>query len=190
MRYLALLITICLPHLLFADAGPKIGRPKAPCYAVIKGIEKMAGVDLYKVTDRSGRLDSIKMKDSTFWLRNNDSISLNYDDARWWQGPLKIIAINKATGQRLDSVTWKANEKNLVITFTGMENGKMKYSVEETKAVYPYHLLSEDEGNSPAVANRNKMILIALSVIGFLTLGFMFYQKRTSSRPEGGTSSK
>lgn len=190
MRITYLLFLSFLPQILFADAGPKIGRPKAPCSAVIKGIEKMTDVYLYKVTDRNGRLDDKKLGDSTNLVQNNDSISLNYDDARWWKGPLKIVAISKTTGQRLDSVTWSANEKNLVITFTGMENGKMKYTIQESKAYYPYHLFSEDEGNSAAVANRNKMILIALSVIGFLTLGFLFYQRRRSSGVKEGSSSK
>jgi|GEM_PF-4745633 len=171
-----------LPAFCYADAGPNIGRPKAPCMAVFTGIDKLNGYEVFKTTKYSEMRSTGKPLDSSSLIKNGDSLKIYYTEgSRYWQGPIKVIIRNKLTQQSVDSFTLIAEGDNLAINFTGVENNKVKYTVEKTKADYPYELFMGENVNSPSVAKRNKYILISLSVIGFLTLAFMFSKRRNNN---------
>jgi hypothetical protein len=169
---ISLYIVALLPSFSLADTGFDIGRPKAPCYAVFTGIEKLSDVVLFISGNKSGK------------LKTNDTIPLYYsEEEKWRQGPLKIIVQNKKTQQNIDSVILTAEGYNLTINFTGVENNKVKYTVDKSKAVYPYQLFPGDNTRDPSVARQDKFILAALSLIGFLAMAFFFYKRRNPGIP-------
>lgn len=168
-----------LPLFSYADAGFNIGRPKAPCYAVFTGIDKLAEYEFIKTTDYEERRE--RSFDSSNQINNNDTLKIYYEEGRrHWQGPLKILVRNKATQQFVDSFVLNAEGYDLAINFTGVENNILKYTIDKTKAEYPYEIFPGDNVNNSSVAKRNKFILISLSAIGFLTLAFMFYKRRNA----------
>ncbi|HEY8690719.1 MAG TPA: hypothetical protein VIM07_15895 [Chitinophagaceae bacterium] len=173
-----------LPVFCYADAGFNIGRPKAPCYAVFKGIDKLSDYEFIKTSEYVND----KPLDSSNKLSDNDTLKIYYiEGKRYWYGAVKILIRNKITQQSVDSFNLIAEGDNLVINFTGVENNKVKYTVYKTKADYPYELFMGENVNNASVAKRNKYILISLSVIGFLMLAFMFYKRRNnnpSPKPE------
>lgn len=174
------LITL-LPAFGYADAGFNIGRPKAPCYAVFTGIDKLSDFEFFKVGNAYETRNRDKIFDSGYRLKDNDTLKLYYTEGkRYWQGPVKILIRNKTTEQFVDSFTLIAEGNNLTINFTAVQNNKIKYTVDKRKAEYPYELFLDE---NPQNAKRNKFILISLSIIGFLTLAFMFYKKRNSNIP-------
>ncbi len=173
MKFNYLLLLIIMPCLVFADAGFNIGRPKAPCYAVFKGLNNIQGYHIYRINTRSERDDNVL--DSTMLLKENDSLRIYYTEgSRHWQGPIKILSVNIATGQRVDSFMLVAEGYNLTVNFTA-GNNKPKYTIIKTKADYPYTLFGDDENAS---AGRNKYILLAMSLIGFLLLFFMISKSK------------
>lgn len=163
-----------LPSFCFADAGFNIGRPKAPCYALFTGIDKLSD---YAILQYLGyELNNYSA------INNNERMRIYYAEGEGrWHGPVRIVIRDKKTQQNIDSFIVAADGYNVTINFTGIENNKVKYSIDKTNADYPYELfMGEDAGNT-LLAKRNKYILISLSVIGFLTLAFMFYKKRNTS---------
>lgn len=172
MKFLLYLyFIVLLPAFSYADAGFNIGRPKAPCYAVFKGIDKLNDYEFFK----SGK----DYKNDYGIVKNNDTISIYYSEGeKWWHGPIKIIVQDKRTQQNIDSFTLTAEGYNLTVNFTGVENNKVKYSIDKSKAEYPYLFFPGENVNNASVAKRNKFILISLSAIGFLALAFMFYKRR------------
>lgn len=181
--FIALLPTFC-----YADAGFNIGRPKAPCYAVFKGIEKLSEYEFIKTTEFEERRNNDKLLDSSNKLRDNDTLKIDYTEGRRYlrYGSVKILVRNKLTQQYVDSFNLIAEGDNLTINFTSVENNKVKYTVDKTKADYPYELFMGENVNKASVAKRNKYILISLSVIGFLTLAFMFKRRNNNltQKPE------
>lgn len=169
-----------LPFSSLADAGFNIQRGKAPCYAVFTGINKLTGFGFYKISvnDRDrGKL----LTDSAYRLKENDTLKIYYKEGRrYWQGPIKIIMLNKSTGQFVDSIILIADGNNLAINFSGFDNTKPKYTITKSKAYYPYSLYASEDIDE-AAAKRNKYILLAMSVTGFLILGFMIYKKRNNT---------
>lgn len=182
MRSLFALFLLLAPFFAYADAGFSIERAKAPCYAVFKGLDKLNGYELLKVSENDERRSTGINLDSSHRINNNDSVRIYYKEGRrYWQGPIKILVRDKATQQFIDSFTLIASGYNLEITFTGVENNKVKYTMDKSKANFPYQLFPGDDANNAAVAKRNKFILISLSVIGFLFLAFMFYKRRSTN---------
>jgi hypothetical protein len=170
---------VLLPTFCYADAGFNLGRPKAPCVAVVKGIDKLNDFEIIKTSEYEERRSKEKPFDSSGIIKDNDSLKIYYTEGRrYWQGPIKILVRNKLTHQFVDSFTLVAEGYNLTINFVGVENNKVKYTIDKTKAEYPYELFMGENVNSASVAKRNKYILISLSVIGFLILTFMFYKRR------------
>jgi hypothetical protein len=170
---------VLLPTFCYADAGFNLGRPKAPCVAVFKGIDKLNDFEIIKTSEYEERRSKEKPFDSSGIIKDNDSLKIYYTEGRrYWQGPIKILVRNKLTHQFVDSFTLVAEGYNLTINFVGVENNKVKYTIDKTKAEYPYELFMGENVNSASVAKRNKYILISLSVIGFLILTFMFYKRR------------
>lgn len=169
-----------LPAFCFADAGFNIGRPKAPCYAVFKGMNSLTGFEFYKISKADERKRG-EIMDTAFTLHENDSLKLYYTKGRrYWQGPLKILIRNKNTQQFVDSFTLIAEGYNLIINFSGQENDKPKYTIEKIKAEYPYSLYG-NENVDQAMAKRNKYILISMSAIGLLLLLFMIFKRKKNS---------
>lgn len=164
MRFIHCVYFIALfPSFCFADDGFDIGRPKAPCYAVLTGVDKLGGYEVF-----SANKNGI--------VTNNDTIPVYYTEDTW-AGPVKILIRNKTTQQVIDSLTLVAEGYDLAINFTGIENNKVKYAIDKSKAVYPYQLFP-GEKISPSAAKRNKFILVFLSVVGFISLGFIFYKRK------------
>ena len=161
-----------------ADAGFYIQRPKAACHVQFKGVNSREGIEFYKVSKRSATLTREEMNDTAkYHLHNNETLPLYYPDARW-HAPLKIFAVNKLTNKIIDSIMLVAEGNNLVINFTGLENNKLGLSIEKTKALYPYRLFSDSENPDDKTSARNKYILLLLSLMGFLSLGFILYKSR------------
>ena len=171
-----------LPAFTLADAGPNIRRPKAPCYAVFTGIDKLSNFEFYKTSEYEEIRNGDRIFDSSYTLKNNDTVKLFYKEgSRHWQVPAKILIENKSTHQFVDSLILSAEGDNLTINFTGAENDKVKYTIEKTKAEYPYQLYLGEDVKDGSLAKRNKYILISLSVIGFLLLVFMFLKRRKNN---------
>jgi hypothetical protein len=183
MKSIYVIFCILLPCFCFADAGFNITRPKAPCYAVFKGIDKMPEFEFYKIAARDERKEIVL--DSTLLLKENDSLRIYYGEGerKYWQGPIKILARNKSTGQVVDSFVLVADGNNLTINFAGIENNKPGHTITKTKSEYPYTLFG-DEDVDTAVARRNKYILIAMSATGFLLLFFMISKRRKNKISE------
>ena len=179
---LSVFLIVSLPSLVWADAGPNIGRPKAPCYAEFTGLDKLQNYDLFKtINRRNGRIDEI---DSTNKITDGEKVRIYYEKGeKRWHGPITIFVRDKITNLIVDSLILNAEGHNLNINFTPSENGKPTYIIIKTKAEYPYQLFGTDEPNDVSTARRNKYILIALSGIGFLILLFMFF-KRNSGKSE------
>ena len=178
-----------LPSFCFADAGFNIGRPKAPCSAVFTGIDKLNDFEFIKTGFDEENMRKDKDYNSSDMLANNQSVNIYYREGgrRYWQGPVKILFRNKLTKQISDSLILNAEGYNLVVNFTGVENNKVTYTIDRSKADYPYELFSGDDNGNVSIAKRNRYILISLSVIGFLTLAFMFFKRRkteSSQKPE------
>ena len=178
-----LLMTILLlPLLVSADAGFNIQREKAPCHVVFRGVNKVSEYEFFKINTRGESLSREDMHDTArFLLHNNESLPLYYPDARWRRGPLKVIVRERSTGRLLDSISILADGYNQLITFTGLDNKKLQFTTEKTKAEYPYLLFSNSVDVDNDTAKRNKYILLVLSAIGFLTLGFIFFKKKNLS---------
>lgn len=178
-----LLVILLLPHLVKADAGPNIGRPKAPCFAVFSGIDNLPEFEFFKIINRgNGSVDEI---DSTDKITNGEKVRIYYEQGeKRWHGPITIFVRNKITNQMVDSFILNADGYNLNIKFSTPESGKPKYTIEKTKAEYPYQLFGTDEINDTATAKRNKYILISLSAIGFLILFFMFTRRKAADKTE------
>lgn len=182
MRFVIPLFLMLAPVFAFADAGFNIERTKAPCFAVFKGIDKLKGYEFFKISINDERRGSGNIFDSSHHLYNNDSLRIYYKEGRrYWQGPIKILIRDKETQQFIDSFTLIADGYNLKINFTGVQDNKLKYTIDKSKANFPYELFPGDDATNAAVANRNKFILISLSVIGFLVLAFMFYKRRNTN---------
>ncbi|MEO5782687.1 MAG: hypothetical protein ABIQ07_05410 [Ginsengibacter sp.] len=163
-----------LPYFCFADAGFNIRRPKAPCYAVFTGMDKLPD---YVFLEYAGY-----ELDKYFAIYNNERLRIYYAEGEnRWHGPLRIVIRDKKTQQNIDSFMLAADGYNVTINFAGVENNKVKYSIDKTKADYPYELFMGEDTENTSLAKRNRYILIALSVIGFLTLAFMFFKKRNTS---------
>ena len=172
------------PAFCFADAGFNIGRPKAPCIAVFKGIDKLNEYEIFKTSKYDERRNEDKVFDSSNRINNDDSLKIYYTEGRkYWQGPIKILIRNKLTQQVVDSFSLIAEGYNLTVNFAGVENNKVKYTIDKNEAEYPYELFMGEDVNNSSIARRNKYILISLSVIGFLTLAFMLYKKRNTTPP-------
>lgn len=183
MKQLPYLVLIALlPAFCYGDAGFNLGRPKAPCIAVFKGIDKFSDYEFIKTSEYEERRSKDKPFDSSNMIRNNDTLKIYYSEGRrYWQGPVKILVRNKLTQQIVDSFNLIAEGENLAINFTGLEYNKVKYTIDKTKSDYPYEIFMGENVNSASVARRNKYILISLSVIGFLTLAFMFFKRRNNN---------
>jgi hypothetical protein len=183
MKSIYVIICFLLPFFCFADAGFNITRPKAPCYAVFKGVNQMQGFEFYKVSALDERKE-IPL-DSSHLIRENDSLRIYYSEGerKYWQGPIKILARNKNTGQVVDSFVLVADGNNLTINFSGIENNKPAHTITKTKSEYPYTLYGDEEVDT-AVAKRNKYILIAMSATGFLLLFFMINKRRKNKISE------
>ena len=177
---ISIFLIVLLPSLALADAGPNIGRPKAPCYAVFTGLDKLQDYDLFKIINRhNGRIEEI---DSTNKITNGEKVRIYYENGeKRWHGPITIFVRNKITNLIVDSFILNAEGYNLNINFTSAENGKPTYTIEKTKAEYPYQLFGTDETTDVSTARRNKYILIALSGIGFLILLFMFFKRKSDN---------
>lgn len=182
MRFLLYLyFIVLLPAFCYADAGFNIGRPKAPCYAVFKGIDKLNDFEFFKIPYGG---DNLYFADSSHKLNNNDTLQLDYSgyskSKRGELGSVKILIRNKITQQFVDSFTLTAEGYNLNINFTEAENNKAKYTIDKSKAEYPYILFQGDRDNARdgSVTARNKYILISLSALGFFILVFMFTKHR------------
>ena len=180
MRNLFFLTLIMFPVVVQADAGLNIGRPKAPCTVQFKGLDKFTGYQFFKVNNRRGYLSKVDMLDTMhFLLHNNESLQLSYPESRWhW--PLKIIAFEKSSGLPVDSIILVAEGDNLAVTITSISDHTLKYAIERSKAVYPYRLFSDSETLNDSTSKRNKYILLALSLVAFITLAFMFYKRKTA----------
>ncbi len=163
-----------LPTFRFADAGFNIGRPKAPCYAVFTGIDKLSN---YVFLEYEGY-----QLNNYFVINNNERRRIYYAEGEnRWHGPVRIVIRDKKTQHNIDSFIVAAEGYNVTINFTDVENNKVKFSIDKTKADYPYELFMGEDADNISLSKRNRYILIALSVIGFLTLAFMFYKKRNTS---------
>lgn len=179
---LSLYLLALIPGFLYADAGFNIRRPKAPCYAVFKGIDKLPEFEFFKNIENDKGKDKGRFTDSAHQLHNNDSLTIYYTEGkRYWEGPIKILIRNKVTQQFVDSFTLVAEGYNLTINFTKAENNTVKYTIEKSKAEYPYRLFSDEDISNTSLAKRNKFILISLSAIGFLILAFMFYKRKRTN---------
>lgn len=166
MKFIVCLYFIALfPSFCLADDGFDIGRPKAPCYAVLTGVDKLGGYEVLSTGDYGNSI-----------VTNNDTIPVYYTEDTRWEGPIKLLIRNKATLQVIDTLILSAEGYHLRINFTGIENNKVKYIIDKSKAVYPYRLFP-GENISAAAAKRNKFILVFLSVVGFISLGFMYKRR-------------
>lgn len=182
MRFIFHLIFLLVPMFCYADAGFNIRRDKAPCYAVFKGIDKLDDYELFKVSKNDERRSSEIILDSSYQLKDNDSVRIYYTEGRrYWEGPIKILIREKATKLLVDSFVLTADGYHLTINFAGVENGKVKYTVDKRKAHYPYQLFAGDDADDPSVAKRNKIILISFSVISFLVIAFMIYKRKNNT---------
>ena len=179
-----------LPSFCFADAGFNIGRPKAPCSAVFTGIDKLNDFEFIKTGFDEENMRKDKDYNSSDMLANNQSVNIYYREGgrrRYFHGPVKILIRNKLSKIVIDSFFLDAEGYNLVVNFTGVGNNKVKYTIDRSRADYPYELFSGDDNGNVSIAKRNRYILISLSVIGFLTLAFMFFKRRkteSSQKPE------
>ena len=180
MKFLLYLyFIVLLPAFSYADAGFNIQRLKAPCYAVIKGIDKLNDYEFIKIYNFDEKINRDEISDSSNRVNNNDKFKIYYTGRRNLGTEIKILIRNKITQQFVDSLSLTAEGYDLTINFTGVENNKVKYTIDKSKAEYPYQLFSGEDVDA-SVGNRNKFILISLSVIGFLTLAFMFYKRRNT----------
>lgn len=169
LNFIALLPAFC-----YADAGPNIGRPKAPCYAVFTGMNKLSD---YVFLEYEGY-----QLDKYFVINDNERRRIYYAEGeKRWHGPIRIVIQDKRTQKNIDSFMLAAEGYNVTINFTGVENNKVKYTVDKTKADYPYELFMGEDTDNTSLAKRNRYILISLSVIGFLMLAFMFYKRRKNN---------
>ena len=174
LYFIALLPTSC-----YADAGFNIQRVEAPCYAVIKGIDKLNDYEFIKIYDFGEKQNRDELSDSSHRVNNNDKFKIYYTERNNLGTAIKILIRNKITQQFVDSLSLTAKGYDLTINFSGVENNKVKYTIDKSKAEYPYQLFSGEDVDA-SVGKRNKFILISLSVIGFLTLAFMFYKRRNT----------
>ena len=166
ISFIALLPTFC-----FADAGFNIGRPKAPCNAVFTGMDKLPD---YVFLEYEGY-----QLNQYFVINNNERRRIYYAEGESRRhGPVRIVIRDKKTQQNIDSFMLAADGYNVTINFTSIENNKVKYTIDRSKADYPYELFSGADNGNVSIVKRNRYILISLSVIGFLTLAFMFFKTR------------
>lgn len=174
MKIFIYLFIFLFPQFVLADAGPNIRRTKAPCVAVFTGLDKL--------NDYSFFLSEKDYNNNSTILNNNDTARIYYTSGeKWRNGPVTVLVQDKRTQQNIDSFTLSAEGYNLAIHFTGVENNKIKYTVDKTKSEYPYQLFNNDSKPDPALAKRNRYILIALSAIGFLILVFMLFKRSNNS---------
>ena len=187
--FLNIFIILLFPSFALADAGPNIGRPKAPCYAIFMGIDKLTDYEFFKVYDGSENYTEYFTKPE-FRVNNNDTLQISFTSRRDKDrvNPIKILVRNKMTQEFVDSFTLVADGYNLIINFTGAENDKVKYTIDKTESEYPYQLFSGDATSDVSLAKRNKYILISLSVIGFLLLLFMFAKRKGNSTDKNVTA--
>lgn len=173
-------IFLMVPAACFADAGFNIGRPKAPCFAVFTGIDQLPGYEFFKITEGDQHSRG-NIEDSSFRLRNNDTIKISYsDERRRNRGPVQILVRDKTTREFVDSFNVTAEGDNLAIHFSSSGNKAPMHTIDKTKAAYPYRLYG-DEKVDQAAAKRNKYILISMSAIGFFLLFFIFFKKKNES---------
>lgn len=168
-----LLIFLLIPLYARPDAGFNIGRPKAPCHAVFTGINDQPAFEFY-LTGASGYRGRNEM-DSSGRIHENDTVRMYYEDERRYRDGYKVVVYDR-NGRQVDSLLLRAEGYDLAVHFK-VDKGKLVHSLDRTKAAYPYNLY-EGENVDRAAAVRNKYILIAMSVTGFLLLFFMLFKRR------------
>lgn len=178
---LALLsVALLLGQFVWADAGFSISRRKAPTRVTFEGTASLSGYTLVRINYTYHDSDWRKLNPQ---LGRMDTINDAYydyvqDGGRHWEESERYLhyALLDTAGKITDSFTLFMKKYDNHLRITGVNGGKLQYTIKKKKAVFQYGVLSDDgEGENHRLA---RTIFILCSLTGLAALIVLFFKKR------------
>lgn len=165
-----------------ADAGFNIRRKHAITVFSFSGIDSLHGYKLIQTHVSYNR----KEGDTRPYAHigqiiedDNFTITTQEGGRHWEESDRNIYLdlVDAQTGKTVDSFKFYAADYSMHFKIMGVKDGKLQYRTDSTKAVYQYLILNEEDATASAY-RRNRLIIIACSVLGFILLGWLFVRRK------------
>ena len=183
-RYLLLSLFLLVAAWVFADAGFSIRRKHAVVIFSFSGINNLKGYKLIQTEYYVLEGDTRPYPHLGQTIDNdNFTISIQEGGRRWEEEDRNIFLslVDAQTGKTVDSLQLYAKDYSMHFKISGVQNGKLQYQTDSTKAVYKYLILNEEE-DSAAAYRRNRLIFIACSLLGFILLAWLFVRRKNIAK--------
>lgn len=179
------ILVLLLGYNASADAGFSIRRRTAPAKMTFDGIQNLSGYKLLVVEYSFANNDSL-FKNPI--IRHRDTIADTYNiyvqngGKRWDESERYIhfaLVKTDSIGTVTDTFTVYMKKWNYVMQVTGVNNGKLQYTLKKSKAYYPFSIFSDDEAGENTIM-LNRWVYIICSLVGFSLLIWLFLKRNKS----------
>lgn len=165
-----------------ADAGFSIRRRTAPAKITFRGTGNIVGYKLclvqysYKGDDTLLKNPFISHSDT---VNDAYSIVIQNGGKRWDESDRYLhfaLVKTDSAGTVTDTFTIYMKKWNYNMVIAGEKNGKLQYTLDQSKAYFGYSLIAEDEneGNN----KMNRWVFILCSLAGLVLLILLFIKRK------------